>query len=364
MDTFSGQALPRLVAQTIDSGDVGDIVDAFGFPDLRVLQLAAPQGRHRLVHGRLGPISFRSVETSGRYYLTWRVPARVWLLQLDLGSTAPRRICGREIGRDAIVLSPPGAEVMLHTAPVDMAATGATHPRHRGISFVIPAELVDEARGGRAPECADAGNAGGGVLIFEEPTLVHRLRALAGGMLEAAAAPAAFGASTTVELESLVHTLLAPWQEGPAQAFHRPYCQRLPIVRRCEDFMRANLGEALGLREICRAARACERTVEYAFREVHGVGAKHFLKLLRLNEVRRTLRQAGSGDLTIRTVAHAAGLNHMGHFSAAYRELFGQLPSQTPRCPAANLSVALLRPAMVSPSAGRYTGAAIMGSPR
>ena len=93
--------------------------------------------------------------------------------------------------------------------------------------------------------------------------------------------------------------------------------------------MRANIAEPITLHQICAAARASERTVEYAFRDVYRVGAKRFLKLLRLNHVHRQLRQADPGTAVIQAIAQQAGLWHMGHFSVDYRSLFGEPPSQT-----------------------------------
>ena len=95
--------------------------------------------------------------------------------------------------------------------------------------------------------------------------------------------------------------------------------------------MRANLSEPLSLADICAAARASERTVEYAFKAIYGVGAKRYLKILRLNRVRRRLRDGAPGDRPIQEVAGDSGFWHMGHFSADYRAFFGETASETLR---------------------------------
>ena len=94
-------------------------------------------------------------------------------------------------------------------------------------------------------------------------------------------------------------------------------------------FMRANIGEPIMLHKICQAARASERTVEYAFRGFYGMGAKKYLKLLRLNRVRDELLRAGSYGAAIQDVAWRAGFWHMGRFSSDYRRLFGERPTDT-----------------------------------
>lgn len=107
--------------------------------------------------------------------------------------------------------------------------------------------------------------------------------------------------------------------------------QRRPVVKRAEEFMRAHLAEPIMLHEICAAARASERTVEYAFREMYGMGAKRFLRVLRLNYARRFFRGMDREFSSVQEVAYNAGFWHMGHFSANYKRLFNEAPTDTLR---------------------------------
>jgi AraC family ethanolamine operon transcriptional activator len=49
----------------------------------------------------------------------------------------------------------------------------------------------------------------------------------------------------------------------------------------------------------------------------------------RLNAVRQELKAASAGTATVREIARRWGFWHTGEFAAAYRRLFGELPSQT-----------------------------------
>jgi len=109
------------------------------------------------------------------------------------------------------------------------------------------------------------------------------------------------------------------------------WSQRRPVVRRAEQFMRDHIAEPIGLHDICVAARASERTVEYAFKEMYGLGAKKFLQILRLNEARRLFRVSQGAIVSVQDIAAATGFWHMGHFSANYRRLFGEAPTETIR---------------------------------
>jgi transcriptional regulator GlxA family with amidase domain len=56
-----------------------------------------------------------------------------------------------------------------------------------------------------------------------------------------------------------------------------------------------------------------------------------YLSRLRLHRVRNALQSATTGSTTVSTVALDWGFWHFGEFSRAYKECFGELPSDTLR---------------------------------
>ncbi|WP_392531001.1 helix-turn-helix domain-containing protein [Nostoc sp. C117] len=54
-----------------------------------------------------------------------------------------------------------------------------------------------------------------------------------------------------------------------------------------------------------------------------------YLKIQRMNGVRRTLRDADPKITTVMQVAHQWGFCSTGHFCRDYKEMFGELPSET-----------------------------------
>ena len=56
-----------------------------------------------------------------------------------------------------------------------------------------------------------------------------------------------------------------------------------------------------------------------------------YLIRLRLHRVRRALLAARRGSTTVSSAALEFGFWHFGEFSRAYRDCFGELPSQTLR---------------------------------
>jgi AraC family transcriptional regulator, ethanolamine operon transcriptional activator len=104
---------------------------------------------------------------------------------------------------------------------------------------------------------------------------------------------------------------------------------REQVVRRADDYMRACLGEPLSLLDLCRELGVSERALHYAFQEVRGLSPMAYFQACRLNAVRQELKTAAADTATVREIAQRWGFWHTGEFAAAYRRLFGELPSQT-----------------------------------
>jgi AraC family ethanolamine operon transcriptional activator len=126
----------------------------------------------------------------------------------------------------------------------------------------------------------------------------------------------------------LLETLLTTTQPPPA----RQLCSaaRHRLARRARDYLLAHNDEPVRLSELCEWLGASERTLHLGFRECFGLSPKAYLKWLRLNQVRRALRQAQSA-VTVTQIAADWGFFHFGRLAHDYYDMFGELPSQTLR---------------------------------
>ncbi|MGH7463219.1 MAG: helix-turn-helix domain-containing protein [Longimicrobiales bacterium] len=104
---------------------------------------------------------------------------------------------------------------------------------------------------------------------------------------------------------------------------------RLRVVKRAIDFMQANLHNDIGVPEICSAAFASRRTLQYCFEEFMHTTPQAYLRAMRLNEARRALKL--QGDQPITSVASMLGFSSASHFTRHYKLMFDQLPSETLR---------------------------------
>lgn len=79
--------------------------------------------------------------------------------------------------------------------------------------------------------------------------------------------------------------------------------------------------------DLAQAAEVHSRTLLRAFHSVVGMGPVRYLRFRQLNAVRRMLN--GVPTSTVTATLQSAGVSDMGRFSGFYKELFGELPSET-----------------------------------
>jgi AraC-like DNA-binding protein len=103
------------------------------------------------------------------------------------------------------------------------------------------------------------------------------------------------------------------------------------IVKLAEDYALAHIDDRLYVTDLCVATGVSERTLQYAFQEVMGMSPVAYLTRLRLHRVRKALRMGTHGSTTVSAEALRWGFWHFGDFSHAYKDCFGELPSETLR---------------------------------
>jgi AraC family ethanolamine operon transcriptional activator len=105
--------------------------------------------------------------------------------------------------------------------------------------------------------------------------------------------------------------------------------RRAQMVKQAEDYMLANLDQPLTLKDICKALHISSRPLFYGFQELFGLSPMSYLKVQRLNQVRRSLKVADPVTSSVMSIASRYGFWSAGHFARDYRQMFGELPSET-----------------------------------
>jgi AraC family ethanolamine operon transcriptional activator len=104
---------------------------------------------------------------------------------------------------------------------------------------------------------------------------------------------------------------------------------RLIGVRKVIDYLHSYSDEVPTIPELCQISNLSERNLQYGFKEYLGVTPIRYLRLQRLNGVRRELLMANPIKDRVVDVALNWGFIELGRFAGEYRQLFQELPSAT-----------------------------------
>lgn len=101
-------------------------------------------------------------------------------------------------------------------------------------------------------------------------------------------------------------------------------------LRRALAFIDDHHDADIGLPEIASAARVSPRALQQAFREYLNTTPHAYLRRARLAAAHRDLQRADpDSGTTVTDIAARWGFTNPGRFAAAYRQLYGRLPSHT-----------------------------------
>ncbi|HLY02303.1 MAG TPA: helix-turn-helix domain-containing protein [Candidatus Cybelea sp.] len=137
---------------------------------------------------------------------------------------------------------------------------------------------------------------------------------------------------------ALVKRALLPLLADAVAGPHGPGAERSPslnrrvaAVRICEAYMHEHLDKTVTLVDLSGISGLRLRSLINAFQAVTGFSPMAYFKRERLNGVRQALQRPRRARTRVIDVATAWGFWHMGHFTADYREMFGESPSETLR---------------------------------
>ena len=117
-------------------------------------------------------------------------------------------------------------------------------------------------------------------------------------------------------------------EETPNTERPPSYRHRRRVVDRVRDHLESGATPPVSLEELCEIAHVSQRTLRYSFTSILGVSPIQFLRLTRLNRVRRRLCEP-EAETTVSQAAADWGFYHQGQFARDYRRLFGESPSAT-----------------------------------
>lgn len=105
--------------------------------------------------------------------------------------------------------------------------------------------------------------------------------------------------------------------------------RRSHIIKQANDYMQSHIDQVLTLTDLCQVLGTSSRALCYGFQEVFGLSPMAYLKILRLQGVHRALKTAEPDHQTVTEIAVQFGFYHLGCFARDYKQVFGELPSET-----------------------------------
>ncbi len=249
-------------------------------------------------------------------------PDRVVYL-LAGGSFSGRFCDGHELDAGSFYRWGPGADVSLHARrPGEWFALSATPEAEARAAAAVSAGGTEGPRLSTGlVKASPDGMAALRRLLDEAATLFDR--AGASGIPEQATRQLGeelLGAVVRLSIETPV----------PCRPSRGARVDRGLVVRRVEGIFAATSSGPVYVSSLSEALGIPERTLRHVLAEQYGEGPTRLLRSRRLCQVYRALLDAPVGA-HVAGIAESFGFRHLGQFAADYRELFGELPSETIR---------------------------------
>lgn len=115
------------------------------------------------------------------------------------------------------------------------------------------------------------------------------------------------------------------------QEIERPYSTGARLVSEADNYVDTAGSRPVHISELCSALNVSRRSLHRAFADALDMGPVAYLRRRRLSRVHAILSQTGAADVSIADLAFEYGFPEPARFSAYYRSVIGESPSQTRR---------------------------------
>ena len=264
----------------------------------------------------LGPVRLQ-IAADHAHISRGSVASDRFVLMVGLNLTEERALLnGVQIRQRDVVHLGPGAPVIARiVAPIEW---GALSIRADAMQAALPAESIPQDE----------------KFLLHQDCAAHS--ALAGLMREAGIMarrdPARFSLSSVRKAmaeDALRFSMAAvghpPWMDASFRAVQR----RVALVRQMEAFLASRMHEPVYSEDLQQALGVPMLTLHNAVVALHGMSVHRYLRLRRLHLARAALLSGGRSVSHVKIAALSYGFWHLGRFAQDYRELFGELPSDT-----------------------------------
>lgn len=292
----------------LSSTDVDEHAAALSEWNQRYLQMARGPFTGRLNHLEFddGLKLFRETTNLkiSEYFIT---PANRTSLAIPLPGSAPVRFADEEAGPGDLIKFRPGEGYYLEC---------------RGAFDVIGIEIDDPGGQDFPDACVHVMHCDDSVRDFLT-NAIETIQSATPGNGQTRACTALAG-----DLNAHCRTLLASCRTSGQTPGRVCASGRTAIVARARSVIAAKCQDPISVFDLARTLDVSTRTLEYSFQEILNTTPASYIKIVRLHEARRAIRMCEPGR-TVTDIASTWGFWHLGRFASDYRNLFGELPSET-----------------------------------
>jgi AraC-like DNA-binding protein len=115
-----------------------------------------------------------------------------------------------------------------------------------------------------------------------------------------------------------------------AEIHETPFVSSDKVVKLVLDYVHSEPSEEITAVKMCTLANCSQSWLEHSFKKRFGVTPKKYVKYLRLSRLRENLLNPDEVEgRTVIELASVYGFWHMGQLAADYRNVYGELPSDT-----------------------------------
>lgn len=294
---------------------------ALGHADLRVLALGKDRAPWEMLHTEVDDISVRSARDGAPCLFEGSIAADG--IALLLGIDATGKICcnGKSFGPHSVLITP-------GYTPIQSSSLDAVN----WMSVFVPSHRLRTQRVIETSSLPSTGR------VIDVQTLEYiALRSILWRIIAATKSGAFVGNpigqnDAAQRLAGVVDSIATGKVDlGCDRATGRPLRSRAEIIRGACAVVEAHAGRSLQVNELADTVGVSLRTLSNAFREQLGVSPRYFIRAYTLNAARRALRMGEPGGVKVSEVAARLGIWEWGRFARDYRQLFGELPSETLR---------------------------------
>lgn len=130
------------------------------------------------------------------------------------------------------------------------------------------------------------------------------------------------------EVEDFIISLLSRASD-PGFETGRPAADYSREFKLATQYIRDNLGKPFSIVDLSAATNTPIRTLSRVFVRFTGKSPMTFVRICKLNAIRRDLLNGSDPRLTVSAAALKYHVNHLGRFSSLYRQFFGEYPKET-----------------------------------